>query len=244
MFTLAVATLKGGAGKTTTSLSLAGAWAKRGKRVVFIDSDPQATSTRSFRLAELAAPWQGEAVGFHPEMVRKPILVYRSGRPLETAEPEQMLEHVAREVDADIVVIDTPPLVVNLPLAAMSVADLVLVPIDASPYGYEGFEDTLKLVERVSPPPPIRVVLTMADRTKVTREVASLVEENHPGVLCTTQIPRDTKARETPFFGLPLTLYDPQGRAGSAYFALAKELQALMKSGELSNTAAMGERHG
>jgi chromosome partitioning protein len=240
MQTIVVATLKGGAGKTTTSLALAGALAATGRRVALFDGDPQATTTKTFRLAPEREPWDAEPVALQlPGLQPDAITVVRGGRPLAIATDDQLSAFFEKELDSsiDYAIIDTPPGSIGILLAACAVADLVLVTVDTSPYGLDGMVDVLQLLPQLDPPPPVRVVLTRTHaRRKVTEEVQEHVRVRYPNMLCETMIPEDVRCVEAPAAALPVTLYSPTCRASEAYAALAEELVKALAE----ETAASG----
>jgi chromosome partitioning protein len=121
---LGVITQKGGAGKTTIAVNLAAAYAAAGKRVLLVDADPQGSS-----LAWSAA---------------------REGDPLFTvigmAKPTLHKDMPSLAADYDMVLIDGPPRVSELGRAAIMASDLVLIPVQPSPYDVWASADTVALV--------------------------------------------------------------------------------------------------
>ena len=112
---IALLNQKGGVGKTTLALHLAGAWAARGKRVILIDADPQGS----------ALDWSQRRS--HEGLPRLFSVIGLARDTLHREAPE-----LAR--DADYVVIDGPPRVAGLMRSALLAADLVLIPVQPSPF--------------------------------------------------------------------------------------------------------------
>lgn len=159
---------KGGVGKTTIALHLAGVWARRGGRVTLVDADPQGS----------ALDWAAQRAR---EGVRRLFGVL--GLPRDT------LHHEAPEIalSADYVVIDGPPRIAGLMRSALLAADLVLIPVQPSPFDGWASAELLSLLgeARIFRPNLVaRFVLNrVLLRTVIARDTADSLADHDPPML-------------------------------------------------------------
>jgi len=127
---IAAVNQKGGSGKTTLSMQLAGALARRGHDVLIVDADPQGTATRWAASAEDDKPFPAPVAGL-------------------AAAGGKVHREVQKYVDRyDYIIIDCPPAVDSLaPQSALLVADLAVVPVIPSPPDLWASVGITKLIE-------------------------------------------------------------------------------------------------
>ncbi len=168
---IALLNQKGGVGKTTIALNLAGEWAGRGKRVTLVDADPQGSALDwSQQRAREGVPRLFGVVGLARDTLHR-----------ETPE-------LAR--DADYVVIDGPPRIASLMRSALLAADLVLLPVQPSPFDGWASAEMLALLREARiyrPELTARFVLNRCGaRTVLARETAETLADHDPPVLGST----------------------------------------------------------
>ena len=202
---------KGGVGKTTLALHIAGAWARRGRRVLLVDADPQ-----------------GSALDWSEQRAREgaPRLFGVVGLPRDT------LHHEAAELarDVDHVVIDGPPRVASLLRSALLAADLALIPAQPSPFDGWASAEMLKLLAEARifrPQLAARFVLNRCGaRTVIARETAEALADHDPPVLA-ARIGQRVIFADAARTGRLATDIDAGGLAAAEIAALAAEVERL-----------------
>ena len=249
---IAVANQKGGVGKTTTAVNLSTSLAKKGKKVILIDGDPQGNATSGLGVekdldnsiydvlveeVDIKTTLQDTCV--------KTLKVCPSNMDLAGAEVE-LVSQMSREFrlkekidpikdEFDYIIIDCPPSLGLITLNSFTAADSVLIPVQCEYYALEGLGQLLNTINLVKKHLNKNLeiegaVLTMYDmRTNLSNQVVKEVKRYFDDKVYKTVIPRNIKLSEAPSFGMPIGLYDPKSKGARAYEKLAKE---VMKANE------------
>lgn len=243
---ISVANQKGGVGKTTTSVTLSAMLAKKGKKVLLIDADPQGNASSGLGVEkgqELSVydvltgeVKMKEAV---KETSLKNLSICPSNINLAGAEVELVSmmsrEHRLKEKIDEIkenynyIIIDCPPSLGLITLNAFTASDSILVPIQCEYYALEGLGqlvNTINLVKKhLNKELTIEgALLTMYDiRTKLSNQVVNEVKNFFNDKVYTTVIPRNIRLSEAPSYGLPITEYDGRSKGAKAYEKFVKE---------------------
>lgn len=159
MAIIAILNPKGGSGKTTLSTNLARAFHERGSRVLLVDSDPQ-----------------GSASDWHAACDDNPVPLLAYGRP----ENMKALPGVARPYD--FVIIDGAAKLEGMIAAAVKLADVVLIPVQPSPYDIWAASDLVDLInarrEVTDGVPRAAFIISRAiKRTRLGSEVVTALTE-------------------------------------------------------------------
>ena len=202
---------KGGVGKTTLALHIAGAWARRGRRVLLVDADPQ-----------------GSALDWSEQRAREgaPRLFGVVGLARDT------LHHEAAELarDVDHVVIDGPPRVASLLRSALLAADLALIPAQPSPFDGWASAEMLRLLAEARifrPQLTARFVLNRCGaRTVIARETAEALADHDPPVLA-ARVGQRVIFADAARTGRLASDIDAGGLAAAEIAALAAEVERL-----------------
>lgn len=246
--TIAICNQKGGVAKTTTSLSLGACLAEQGRSVLLIDLDPQANLTQSLGLnADTLRRTIGDALLANLPLIS--ITRETTVPLLDLAPANQELNMIdkllykrsnylgvlrnrlaAMDIDYyDTIIIDCPPSFGTMTLNALTAANLLIVPTPCEYYASRSLRHILQLVARLrqiaNPTLAYRLLITMFDRrNRVSHLIRGQLEQSFTGGVLKTIIEVDTKLRESPIVGQPVTLYAPHTRAAQQYRALAQEL--------------------
>ena len=255
---ISIANQKGGVGKTTTAVNLSTILAKKGKKVMLIDADPQGNASSGLGL-EKEVEYTLYDVLINDVDIRetlqdtciKNLKVCPSNMDLAGAEVE-LVSQMSREQrlkekvdsirdDFDYVIIDCPPSLGLITLNAFTASNSVLIPVQCEYYALEGLGQLLNTINLVKKHlnKGLEVegaVLTMYDmRTNLSNQVVKEVKRYFEDRVYKTVIPRNIKLSEAPSFGMPITLYDPKSKGARAYEKLAREVlnnNGIRKNGE------------
>jgi chromosome partitioning protein len=201
---------KGGVGKTTLALHLAGQWARQGKRVTLIDADPQ-----------------GSALDWSEQRAREGLPRLFGGVGLARDTLHREAPELAR--DARHVVIDGPPRISGLTRSALLAADLVLVPAQPSPFDGWASGEALKLITeaRIFRPELVtRFVLNRcAARTLIAERPELLVDHDPPALA--SRIGQRVGFADAARSGRLVGEVDENGPAAREIAALAAEVERL-----------------
>ena len=243
---IAIANQKGGVGKTTTSVNLSALLAKKGKKVVLIDADPQGNATSGLGVDKDVEKSlydvlinEEPVAGTLQDTVEKNLKICPSNMNLAGAEVElvsQMSrEHRLKEQlegikdKFDYIFIDCPPSLGLITLNSFTAADSVLIPVQCEYYALEGLGqllNTINLVKKhLNKSLEIEgALLTMYDiRTNLSNQVVKEVKKYFDDRVYKTVIPRNVRLSEAPSYGMPITEYDPKSKGAKSYIKFAKE---------------------
>lgn len=245
---LAISSQKGGVAKTTTTLSLGAALAEMGLRVLVIDLDAQGHLTQglgvdpeSMRstigdvLLQQATLLEVSRETAVPNLDLVPanrglILVEKILHNTKGYETRLRLA-----LDAlggkyyDLVCLDCPPSFGPLTINALTACGMVVIPVHCDYYSAQSLKAYLNLLTLVrrntNPDLQHRLLVTMFDgRTRLAQMVLEQYRRHFEPVLFQTLIPLDSKLRESPIAGAPITQYAGRARGAQVYRALAREL--------------------
>lgn len=249
----AVANQKGGVGKTTTAISLAGCLSLKNKKTLVVDLDPHGSMTSYFGLDpecldksvymvfQKAAARQAMDINTVIQSTRfDNISILPASTAIATLDKQLGSQQgmglvLARQLlslkdQYDYIFIDCPPMLGVLMINALAACNQLLIPVQTEHLALKGLDrmlGTLKMINRTRKTPlSYAIIPTMFDRrTRAAIECLRIMQKKYdPKALKKTLIPVDTKFREASSEGVPLPIYSPHTRGAKAYNLLLDTL--------------------
>lgn len=242
---VAVAAHKGGSGKTTIAVNLAGCLAHHGHRVIVVDADPQGAATIGLGVVPSEPALYQVLLGAVPadQALRDtptpgvrvlPATIDLAGAEVELprrAGWQTTMRDRLRNLErsGDIVIIDTPPGLGVLSYMALSAADQVLVACPADFLAVRSLPMVLESIDQAGVE-LIGIVPSMVERrTRHEAEFLAYLETTYPERLL-TPIPRRVVVRDAMAAGQPVIVFAPSSDASTAFDSLAQEVQRVTQT--------------
>jgi chromosome partitioning protein len=244
---IAIATHKGGTGKTVTTMSLGAGFAREGKKTLLIDLDPQGhcslglgveiqgddltlrdffSEPAAFPLRRVIRPTHLENLFIAPSTIRlAPVgqsLYMRTKR-------EEILRKGLSPIqrDYDFILIDCPPTLGVLTESGIEASNLIIIPCQMEARAADGLVDLLDLIAALKGEEfsSYRILITKYDpRKTVTNDVVMAQLAEWKKKFCETMIPLSEPLNQSQMERTDIFSFDPKGKGALAYESLAKEL--------------------
>lgn len=244
---ISIANQKGGVGKTTTAVNVSSILARKGKKVMLIDCDPQGNATSGLGVEKDAENSIYDVLMNEVDIKQtlqdtciKTLKICPANMNLAGAEVE-LVNQMSREQrmktaleeakgEFDFILIDCPPSLGLVTLNAFTASDSVLIPVQCEYFALEGLGQLLNTINLVKKHLNKELeiegaVLTMYDmRTNLSNQVVKEVKKYFGERVYKTVIPRNIKLSEAPSYGMPIILYDDKSKGARCYEKLTKEI--------------------
>ncbi len=267
MRVIAIVNQKGGCGKTTTTVNLAGALAADGNRVLILDMDPQAHATLAMGLEPddlemnlyevLVEPAGSERldsviidVSDQIDIAPSSIVLSALEQKLATERHDARTERLSAALDTlpplyDYVLIDCPPNVGLLTFNALRAASEVIIPLETSFFAIDGVQKLLETIgllsDRIGHELSVRVLPTLYDgRTRYARQTLGDIRELFKELCFDTVIRLNVKLREAARAGVPISIYAKSANGAVDYASVAMELAASPPEQRISADVTLG----
>lgn len=253
MRVIAIVNQKGGCGKTTTTVNLAGALADEGNRVLVVDMDPQAHATLALglepddletNLYEVLVEPTGAGrldsiivdVSESIDLAPSSIVLSALEQKLASERHDARTERLAAAIDGlpplyDFVLIDCPPNVGLLTFNALRAAREVIIPLETSFFAIDGVQKLLETIsllsDRIGHRLHVRVLPTLYDgRTRYARTTLGEIRELFKELCFDSVVRLNVKLREAAKAGVPVSRYAPTAIGALDYASVAMEISA------------------
>ncbi len=253
MSVIAVTNQKGGVGKTTATFNVGAALSRMGKKVLYVDNDPQANLTSyclshlsedQLTLDEVYLDRRNEKLQLcrliqlslnlyllPTDSMLSGVEYYLMSRP----EKERILRRKLKSLESefDVILIDNPPSLNLLTLNALVACDWVLVPVQAEYFSLEGLSQIRSTIEDIHNwNPDIGlggiIVNQFNRRRKLSGEICKMIEEEFRDQLFKTKVSNSVKLAESTGAGESIFEYSPKSQARTEFEDLAQEISTRL----------------
>lgn len=245
---ISIASQKGGTGKTSTSISLSAGLARQGKRVLLVDMDSQANSSKV--LLPDYPKFHKEDTVYRTILERQPLPIHATAVPNLSIVPSHILlsntdvelttakdhreERLKNELDKvkdqyDFIFIDNPPALGWLTVNSFTASDKILVVVSPGYFELDSLVQLNKTLDEVRSffnrdLEILGYLFTMSEPTVNTSTSLQILRQTYTDKVLKTVIPKNTDLRDANFNKQDIFAFNPHAKAAQAYQKLIREL--------------------
>lgn len=247
----ATANQKGGVGKTTSAVNLAGVMQKRGHRVLLVDLDPHGSLTSYFGVDPDVVEPSGYDLFKQSHLSIKSVIQKTKFKGLDFVPASSALATLDRQLSAkdgmglvikkslqlveddyDLAIIDCPPMLGLLMVNALAACEHLLIPVQTEFLALKGLERMLHTISMIHKARKQEVSFTIVptfydQRLNASIETLNTLKKQYKDTIWNGVIPVDTQFREASQKGIPLTIERISCRGSRAYSHLLDFLLEL-----------------
>lgn len=244
MKAVSIINIKGGVAKTTSTVNIAALLASKLSKVLIVDLDPQANTTK---LLDMYSPdekgtyevLRGEDVqplktSFKVDLLPSNIRLIMSESEILSdtrRSRENRLKKWLDRQEYDYVFIDCPPALGTLTTNALVASSHVLVPLKIDKFALDGFEYLLNSIEEIREEfneklKLLGVFVTMDKRTKINSEIKKELKEALGDKCFEQSIRENVDVIKSTFYNAPVVIASPKANASKDYIGLVKEMES------------------
>lgn len=239
---IAISLMKGGVAKTTSVLNIGACLARKKKRILLIDLDPQYNLSLSLGIEDaennIYTIMKGESevepleIGSHLHLIPSNLNLTRGEVEFNAEfEREKLLKKILEPLkkDYDYIIIDCPPSLGILTINAVIASDFIISPIDSNYLALKGYSILKESLEKIGRDID-KVFITRQDKRKIIhRQVEQSLREMLGNKVLQTTIRETVALSESPTRGLSILDYDSDSRGAKDYLKLTNELIKKLK---------------
>lgn len=257
--TIAFSNIKGGSGKTTTTVNIAAALAHKGYKVLLLDTDPQGHASLSLGItpnnirrdlfALLTEDIEPKSVmynGFLPNLkiipATKRLVSFEKNYSRDKSARSRLAQKIVQEKkEFDYTILDTPPTISLLTFAALIASEEVIIPVQAHYLGMRGVFEMVRLLYKINQVYHTDLNLTgiiptfYSEKMRLSKAVVTEIKRTLGEGIFLHPVRNNIALAEAPMFGKSIFQYNGKSIGAADYLKIADQIVQMNVSRESDN---------